>query len=52
MSARCLVMTGIVFRVQVDTGRGNVGVPQVVAHGLDVHAVALVGAGCVAHPVR
>ena len=44
-------MARIIFRVHVDAGGGNICVPQIVAHSLEIHVVALMGACCMPHPV-
>ena len=44
-------MARIIFRVYVDAGGGNICVPQVVAHSLEIHVVALMGARRMSHPV-
>ena len=43
-------MASIVLCVEIDVGGGNVRVSQIVPHGLEVHAVALVGACGMAQP--
>ena len=44
-------MARIIFRVHIDAGGGNVCVSQVVAHSLEIHVVALMGARRMSHPV-
>jgi len=45
------VVSCVVFRVQIDAGGADVGVPQVVAHHLEVGLLAQMAARRVAHPV-
>ena len=52
MHGRCGVMTGILFRVQVDAGGADIGVPQVVTHHLQISILAKMASCGMAHPVR
>jgi len=51
MRGRGGVMAGIILRVQVDAGRADVGMSQVVPHHFEIHLVAQMAASRVPQPV-